>query len=183
MRKKLHIALSLVVLLTLWSCGEEPVEYAEGYPSKLAGNWIAFEFQGAELSGRVLDPYEIATALDPNRTDALILDKLYNADVRVRADISDTAFSVRMGDQLELVSTNNYGIKYISAKGYVTTNPVLITLIYDVATLFFEDMSFYEADIEDVMLIRAGFYDDYQSVIDTVLILGYRKTGFENVSF
>ena len=54
---------------------------------------------------------------------------------------------------------------------------------YDLAGLFYENLAFEESDIEDVILIRAGFYDSFQSIIDTVLILGYRKTGFEDINY
>jgi hypothetical protein len=179
-----NVILLLVTVLSAASCEKKDIiEYANGNPSMLVGNWIAFEFQGASFDGTVLEPYQIATALDPNRDSALIIDKIYNADIRVRTAISDTAFSTIMGEQLEKVGTNNYGIEYISIDGYVTTNPILIRWAYDLAESFFDDMMFYESDIEDVMLIRAGFYDSYQSIIDTVMILGYRKTGFEDISY
>ena len=81
------------------------------------------------------------------------------------------------------MNTNDYGIEYISVHGYVTPNPVLTSFVFDLARAFFENMAFYESDIKDILFMRAGFYDSYQARLDTVIILGYRKTGFENVDY
>jgi len=184
MKAELKISI-LVIILILSSCSgsDYDIDYQEGYPNKLADNWIAFEFQGGEIEGNILEPYDLVTSLDPNREGYLIIDKLYGSDVRVRAEYNDSSFSVNMGGQLEMVSANTYGIKYISINGYVTENPVLTYLAYELATAFYENAAFYPEDIEDVIFMRAGLYDEYQARIDTVLILGYRKTGFENVEY
>jgi hypothetical protein len=175
----------IIIAIMVFSCTKEDyeIEYQDGYPNKLTDNWIAFEFQGGDIEGNILDPYDLITALDPNRERSLIIDKLYDSDTRVRAEYNDTAFFVDMGEQLELISTNTYGIKFITIDGYVTENPVLTNAAYDLALLFFENMAFQRSDIKDVIFIRAGFYDEYRSRIDTVLILGYRKTGFENIEY
>lgn len=174
-------------MLFLLSCTKKDyeIEYQEGYPSILADNWIAFEFRGGEIETdeAILPPYDLVTSLDPNRDGYLIVDKLYDSDVRVRASYSDTAFSVQMGEQLELISNNTFGIKYISIEGYVTENPVLTNFIYNLTLLFYENMAFYPDQIKDVIFFRAGFYDSYKARIDTVLILGYRKTGFEDIEY
>jgi hypothetical protein len=184
MQRMIKIAALIVLLGLIHACEDGyEIEYQDGYPNALADNWIAFEFQGGDFTGNVLEPYNLVTALDPNRSGYLIVDKIYNSDVRFRATISDTAFSVEMGEQLELINTNNYDIEYITARGYVTSNPVLTDLAYDLAVLFYENMAFEASDIEDVMLLRAGFYDSYKAIVDTVLILGYRKTGFENIDY
>lgn len=182
---KYYKILVLFIFAFLLSCEEngDELEFADGYPSDLADNWIAFEFLGGDFDGTVLQPYKLVTSLDPNRNGSLIIDRIYNADVRVRTAYNDSAFTVVMGDQLELINTNNYGIEFISIEGYVTTNPVLTNLAFDLAKTFFENIAFYESDIEDVILMRAGFYDAYKTRIDTVLILGYRKTGFEDVTY
>ena len=161
------------------------IDYQEGYPNYLADNWIAFEFQGGEIDMENIadDPYDLVTSLDPNRNGYLIIDKIYDADLRVRAEYADSAFSAEMGEQLERMSTNDYGIEYISVHGYVTSNPVLTSFVFDLAGAFFENMAFYESDIKDILFMRAGFYDSYQARLDTVIILGYRKTGFENVDY
>lgn len=159
------------------------MEYQDGYPTTFADNWIVFEFQGGDVEGEMLDPYSIATALDPNREGFLIIDQLYNYDIRIRAPYADSSFNVVMGDQLETVSTNNQGVKFVTLNGYITTNPVLTSFVYDLATYFYENVAFYSSDIEDVLFIRAGLYDEFKNPVDTILILGYRETGFENVEY
>jgi hypothetical protein len=175
----------VIVLLMLISCSEKKyeIEYQDGYPSAFADNWIAFEFRGGNIEGEIMEPYSLATALDPNREGYLIIDRLYNSDIRIRAPFADSSFSVFMGDQLETISTNNFGVKYATIDGYITTNPVLTSFVYDMATYFFENIAFYSTDIKDVLFIRAGLYDEYKDPVDTILILGYRKTGFENVEY
>ena len=174
-----------ITLMVLFSCtkNDYEIEYQDGYPNRLADNWVSFEFQGGDIEGNILEPYDLVTALDPNREGYLIVDKLYGSDIRVRAEYNDTAFSVNMGNQLEMISTDTYGIQFISINGYVTENPVLTNLAFDLALLFYESVSFQRDDIEDVIFMRAGFYDEYKARIDTVLILGYRKTGFEDVEY
>jgi hypothetical protein len=174
------------ILLLITACMKEDytIEYQDNYPSKLAGNWVAFEFQGGSLEGAVSsEPYDLVTSLDPNRPGYMILDKLYGADVRVRAQYADSAFSITMGEQLEKISTNSYDIKYISINGYITSNPVLLSTLYYLASIYYEDMAFEQSDIKDLIFMRAGFYDQYKAVVDTVLILGYRKTGFEEITY
>jgi hypothetical protein len=185
MIRKLSIILVLPALLLLASCSEKSydIEYQKGYPNAFADNWIAFEFQGGNIEGNILEPYNLVTALDPNRDGYLIIDQLYDSDIRVRAAYTDTAFSIEMGNQLETISTNTYGVKYISVDGYVTTNPVLTNFAYNLATIFYEHMAFYPSDIKDVLFLRAGLYDEYKSRVDTLLVIGYRKTGFENVEY
>ena len=181
---KIKIFIIPVLFLIILSCTKEyDIEYQDGYPSLLADNWIVFEFQGGDIEGNILEPYEMVTALDPNMENSLIIDKIYNSDLRVKTTYADTAFSVDMGDQLELIGTNTYDIKYISINGYVTKNPVLTGFLYDLASAFYENMAFYPEDIQDLLFLRAGFYDIYKARVDTVLILGYRKTGFENVEY
>ncbi len=184
---KFKIIIISLVVFTFLSCTkkEYDIEFQEGYPSMFADNWIAFEFRGGNIeeADELLPPYDLVTSIDPNRDGYLIIDKLYDADVRVRVAYADSSFSVIMGEQLEQISTNTYGIKYVCIDGYITENPVLTDFIYDLALAFFENMAFYRDDIEDVIFMRAGFYDDYQARIDTVLIIGYRKTGFENVEY
>lgn len=181
---KMKTIIILVLFLLIFSCSKDnDIEYQEGYPSLLADNWVAFEFQGGDIEGNILEPYEMVTALDPNRENYLIIDKIYNSDLRVRAAFADTAFSVVIGDQLEPIGTNNYGIEYISIDGYVTENPVLTSFMYDLASAYYENMALYPEDIKDIIFLRAGFYDIRKAIVDTVLILGYRKTGFENVEY
>lgn len=184
--KRLYKVLVFFLLVLCTDCMKEDyiIEYQSDYPSMLAGNWVAFEFQGGSLEGAVTpEPYDLVTSLDPGRQGSMILDKLYAADVRVRAEYSDSSFIVIMGENLEKVSTNNYDIHYVSLNGYITTNPVLLSTLYQLAMIYFEDMAFEYSDLEDLIFIRAGFYDQLEAQIDTVLILGYRKTGYEEVSY
>jgi hypothetical protein len=182
--KRSILSLSVTFLL-LVSCSKKSydIEYQDGYPNIFADNWIAFEFQGGDIEGEILDPYNLVTALDPNRQGYLIIDQLYDSDIRVRTAYSDSSFAVEMGDQLETISTHTYGVKYLTVSGYITTNPVLTGFAYDLATVFFENMAFYPEDIKDVLFLRAGLYDEYKIRVDTVLVIGYRKTGFENVDY
>jgi hypothetical protein len=184
MQQVIRIIILPVCLALLLSCSEDNgIENQEGYPGTFADNWIAFEFQGGDIEGTVLDPYNLVSSLDPNRPNSLIIDRLYNADVRVRAAYTDSSFSVSMGEQLDKINTNNYGIEYVSLDGYITSNPVLTNFAFRLANAFYENLAFYESDISDVIFIRAGFYDSLQVEIDTVLIIGYRKTGFEDVNY
>lgn len=180
-----YFLLFLPVILWLLSCSEKPytIEYQDGYPNSFADNWIAFEFQGGDIEGEILEPYDLVTSLDPNREGYLIIDQIYNSEIRVRASTADSSFHVEMGEQLETISTDTYGVKFLTVHGYITTNPVLTSVAYDLAASFFENMAFYPEDIQDVLFLRAGLYDGYKDRIDTVLILGYRKTGFENVEY
>jgi hypothetical protein len=175
---------ALIFLLILFvSCDKNEIEYQDGYPSMLADNWIVFEFRGGNIEGEILDPYSISTALDPNRSGYLIIDQLYDSDIRVRVPYADTSFSIVMGEQLEIIGTNNHDVKFVSIDGYITTNPVLTSFTYDLASYFFENISFNSSDIEDVLFIRAGLYDSYHAPVDTFLLIGYRETGFENVDY
>ncbi|MGD2036069.1 MAG: hypothetical protein PVF73_13480 [Bacteroidales bacterium] len=186
MQRNIRTILTLVVCLTcLVSCQEKDneIEYQDGYPNKLAGNWVAFEFPGAEIEDVLYEPYDLVTSLDPNRTGYLILDKLYDSDIRVRTEYEDSAFYVHMGEQLEAISTNTHDVECISIDGYVTSNPVLISMVYNFAAITYENISFDESDIEDVIYLNAGFYDVYETLVDTVLIIGYRKTGFEETNY
>ncbi len=175
----------ILFLLTCFSCVKKDydIEYQDDYPNKLAGNWVVFEFPGGELEGTLYEPYDLVTSLDPNNHGFLIIDKLYDSDVRVRAEYIDSAFYSQMGEQLEEISANTFEIEYVSLDGYITTNPVLIDLAYYLASLSFENLSFEESDIEDIIFMHAGFYDAYETLVDTVVIMGYRKTGFEETDY
>jgi hypothetical protein len=175
---------SILFFIIVFSCSkDDKIEYPAGSPNVLAGNWVTFEFQGGNLSGRVSDPFDMVTSLDPNRDSSLIIDKMYASDVRVRAKYDTTSFSVTMGEQLESISQNTYHIAYISVDGNVSTNPALINLAYQLASLSYPNIAFSESDIKDVILIHAGFYDSTRYLVDTTLVLGYRKTGFEDVQY
>lgn len=184
MKKLFKIVWVILFILFAGACTKEyQIEYQAEYPSRLAGNWLAFEFPGAGIEGTLHPPYDLVTSLDPNNQGYVILDKLYASDVRVRAGYSDTAIFVNMGEQLEKVSKNTYDIEYVSADGYVTENPVLLDFAYNLASQYYQNLTFYPEDISEILFLRAGFYDSYKAIVDTVLIIGYRKTGFEEVTY
>jgi hypothetical protein len=178
------LALSFILFCAI-SCSQKDydIEYQPNYPNKLAGNWIVFEFPGGDIGDVLYAPYNLVTSLDPNNQDYLIIDKLYDSDVRVRVHNQDSAFYIQMGEQLEKISTNTYDIEYVSIDGYITTNPVLIDRIYYFAAVYYDNISFIISDIEDILFMHAGYYDKYKSLLDTVLIIGYRKTGFEETNY
>jgi hypothetical protein len=183
MIKSYKIIIAGLAFLFILSCKKDNTKIEDLYPKKLAGNWVVFEFPGAEIGNTLYDPYDLVTALDPNNEGSLILDKLYASDVRVRALFDSASFKVDMGTQLETVSTNTYDIAYISLDGFVSQDPFIISTVYGFASNTFENIAFTESDIKDVILIHAGYYDKYKYPVDTVLIIGYRKTGFENVKY
>ena len=62
------------ILVNLTSCEDESydVDYQEGYPNVLAGNWMAIEFQNATVvngqityADNISDYYDLVSALDP----------------------------------------------------------------------------------------------------------------------
>jgi len=174
----------IVIVTTFTSCKKDDydIEYQDGYPNKLAGNWVVFEFQGGNLNGYI-DDHDMVTALDPNNKDYLIIDKLYDLGVRVRTEYDSAfGFSVDMGPQLEVINDDS-DIKYVSLKGRVSDDGALIRQVYNLALYSFDNIAFDESDIEDAIIIYAGYYDQYKHLYDTTLILGYRKTGFEDVDY
>lgn len=174
----------LWILFILSACSEQEPDVITG-TALFPDNWIVFEFRGGqvETSDGARGPYMLVSAIDAVQDSSLVLDNLYGAGVRIRAAWSDSSFSAMMTKQLEPPDTNIYGIEYTSVKGYVTENPVLTQFMYDMATEAYEDINFYPEDIRDVIFLRAGFYDQSKEIIDTVLIIGYRKTGFENSAY
>lgn len=180
----------VVLLVVLSSCtkDDEPIEYANGGPSTLAGNWVAFQFHGGELEGPFTGPYDITTAIDPNTAGNLIVDNIYNTGIRARAGIlGDTAFVAEYTPQLEVINKGGYGIEHVSIDGYVGSeyfyHYVLFDFVYRLASASFENKSFSEDAIEDIIFFRAGLYDEEGASVDSILVLGYRKTGFEDVDY
>ena len=181
---KTAVAILLIFLLPLGCKKEDGIDYQNGYPNKLADNWVAFEFHGGSIDGVSYEPYDLVTSLDPNGDGYVLLDKLYGSDIRVRAEYSqDTIVHVEKGAQLEQVSKNTYNITSISIDGYITTNPVWINISWQLANIYYPDLSFPSSDIQDVLYLHAGYYDKYDALIDTVLLVAYRKTGFEEVKY
>jgi hypothetical protein len=177
------ISYILVIILAVSCKKDDKTEFQNGYPNALAGNWIAFESPGGNIYGPYTAPFDLVTSLDPNQKGYLIIDKLYASDVRVRAIYDTTTFHVEMGEQLEKISKNTYNIAYISVDGEVSSKPILINYLFQLAEAYYSNISFQESDIKDVIQIHVGYYDIYKNLVDTTSLLGYRKTGFEDVSY
>ena len=153
--------------LLLVNCKEEDpfdyeMEYQDGYPNVMTGYWKAMDF---EVVGDQVIPidesfYDLITALDPNNKNTLVIDNIYNSNIRVRSFIDRTSdrFYVTKGEQLE---KNNilYDIKTVSINGEYIDDPQDGELLY----------------------IETGLYDEYDDLYDTLIILAFRKTGFEDI--
>ncbi len=174
----------LGALLISCSDNNDDIDYASGNPSILPGNWVVFEFQGGNLEGRLSGPYDMATALLPDNSRILVLDNLYNSGTRIKARLySDSAFFEEKADQLEVINMGGYGIEKISINGYINDNSILKNFIYQLAQNSMENMAFSMGQMTEVIFFRAGFYDQYNSLIDSVMVMGYRKTGFEDEDY
>lgn len=175
----------IIAILIAFSCSKESeIEYANGYPNKLAGNWVVFEFQGGAIDGTLSAPYDLVTALSPNDENKLILDNLYNSKTRIKSTIQgDTGFVAFKTDQLEVINYGGFGIEKISIEGYINDNFVLKNFVYQLAQSAFSNIAFSEDDISEIIFFRAGFYDKYNALVDTVMVMGYRKTGFEDEDY
>ena len=185
MKKNLSIFFTILSLLIALSCKKDDskIKYQDGYPDILAGNWVVFEFPNDEDPPILHDPYDLVTSIDPNNNGSLIFDKIYDSDTRIRAKYAADSFFVEMGPQLELVSTNTFDIAYVTLSGYVSQNPIIINAVYQYALSSFKNMAFTKSDIKDVILIHAAYFNKYQHPVQSALILGYRKTGFEDVKY
>jgi hypothetical protein len=187
MNRKPEIIIKLLLMVVfLYSCSDDEyeIEYAAGYPSKLAGNWVVFEFQGGRLDGRITGPYDMSTALMPNDEKTIVLDNLYNSGTRIKVPIiGDSAFIEEKAVQLEVINMGGYGIETVSIDGYISDNFILKDFIYQLAVSSMEDMAFTKDHITEIIFYRAGFYDSYSSLIDSVMVMGYRKTGFEEENY
>jgi hypothetical protein len=162
--KGFRLGLVSLMVLYLISCNENDyvIEYQDGYPNKLAGNWRAFEFQGGAFDmSKLSDEYDLVTALDPNSNDSLVIDNIYNSGVRVKTFFKGSLFYVADGRQLEVINQGQYGIYRVSVDGELLTS---------------------EED-GDYLVMTVGLYDQYAAVVDTVLIYAFRKTGFEDVDY
>lgn len=157
------ILIVLTIIINACQDNDYNIEYAEGYPNKLAGNWIAYEFQGGayDLSKLSSEEYNLVTALDPNSTDSLVIDNIYNSGVRVKTRYIGNYFSVAHGRQLEVINMGQYGIYSVSVYGQLQ----------------------HDSKEGDYLVMNVGLYDQYSARFDTVFILAFRKTGFEDVDY
>lgn len=165
MHKQLKYLLFLLISVLIIACEEETyeVEYQSGYPNVLAGNWTAFDFPGGvfSLESNYDGPYDLVTALDPNSRDSLVLSNIYDTGVRVKAKISGQTFTVTKGKQLDVINDGQFGISHVSVEGEVIQAS--------------------RGDEQDVIILLVGMYDQFNAQVDSVLIYGFRKTGFENI--
>jgi hypothetical protein len=150
------------VMFTSCQKDEYDIVYQGGNPNYLVGNWRAFEFQGGAFDlNRLADEYDLVTALDPNSTDSLVMDNLYDSKIRVKVHFQDSSFSVIHGRQLEVINRGQYGVYAVSVSG---------------------EFQYSDAD-GDYMVMNIGLYDQYADLVDTLLIWAFRKTGFEDTDY
>ncbi len=155
---------TFIALFLVFACEDQEydIEYQNGYPNRLTGNWIAYDFQGQDLSSSAIsDEYNLVMALDPNNPDSLIIDNIYDSGIRVKTYFNDTVFYVTKGRQLEVINYGQYGIYRVSVDGILN----------------------YDEDIGDYLLINVGLYDKYSELADTIFVLAFRKTGFEDIDY
>lgn len=180
----------LISALLLFSC-EDPdyeIEYQEGYPNKLAGNWVAFDYQLTkenymmaidtinhfdlandmhfekfvgllEITGES-DQYDLVTALDPFFENSIIISNIYNSGIRMQVDYHDLFFEGRLKDQLEVINNGGYNINFVSASGQMIEDPQ-----------------------GDMFFMVVGLYDQEKALVESMLIAAYRKSGFEDTDY
>ncbi len=180
----------LISALLLFSC-EDPeyeIDYQDGYPNKLAGNWIATDLQLTkenylmavdtinhfdltdypqflnfagllEITGES-DSYDLVSALDPYFQNSIIFSNIYNSGIRIRVDYDDRFFEGRLKDQLEVINYGGYNINFVSASGQMIEDPQ-----------------------GDMLYIVVGLYDQEKALVESMIIEAYRKTGFEDTDF
>ncbi len=166
------------------SDNEQGIEYQGGKRNPLVGTWVAFEF-AADSSGRIYEPYGLIISNDPNNPGHIILDKLYDSDVRIRAEyFEDSTFTTNgKTNQINPFGSKVYFIDSVRMEGFVSTSWFLGDIAYQLAFLAYEDMQFDRDDIEKFIYMDVWYYDQYGDPIDSVMIVGYPKTGFEEVSY
>ena len=184
-----HTAFIAVVILLI-SCEESgyEIEYQDGYPNKLAGNWVAFDYQLTkenymmaidtinyfdltfdtqfsmfidllEITGES-DEYDLVTALDPYFQNSIIFNNIYNSGIRTQIDYQDNLFEGRYKDQLEVINKGGYDITFVSLSGQMMEDPD-----------------------GDMIFMVVGLYDKEQALLESLLIAAYRKTGFEDTEY
>ena len=180
----------IAVVLLLISCEESgyEIEYQDGYPNKLAGNWVAFDYQLTkenymmaidtinyfdltfdtqfsmfvdllEITGES-DEYDLVTALDPYFQNSIIFNNIYNSGIRTQIDYQDNLFEGRYKDQLEVINKGGYDITFVSLSGQMIEDPD-----------------------GDMIFMVVGLYDKEQALLESLLIAAYRKTGFEDTEY
>ncbi len=169
--KYIFILLAIVcILVNLTSCEDNSydIEYQEGYPNVLAGNWVAIEFQNATVvngqityADNVSDYFDLVSALDPNSNDSLVIDNIYDSNIRVKVHYENDTFKVTKGRQLEVINYGQYDIHYVSVDGNYN----------------------YDEEAGEYLTMHIGLYDSYSALFDTMYVVAFRKTGFEDVDY
>jgi hypothetical protein len=180
----------MVIIFILSSCEDSgyEIEYQDGYPNKLAGNWIAFDYQLTkenymmaidtindfdlttdeqfsrfayllEITG-VSDQYDLVTALDPNAQNSIIFNNIYNSNIRASVGFQDRFFEGRLKDQLEVINKGGYDITFVSLSGQMV-----------------------EDSQGDMIFMVVGLFDEEKALLESLLIAAYRKTGFEDTEY
>jgi len=152
------------------ACGEkDEIEYQTGYPTKMAGNWYVFDFQGRfvtidslnqidfEEPDKVDGAFYLSTALDPSDNGFLVIQNIYNNNLRVKAKMDSNRFFVNYGEQLEKIKISGDTISFITLEGYV-----------------------FEASEGDRIVMTIGLYDKRKLFYDSIVTYGFRKTGWED---
>ena len=180
----------MTLLFLLFAC-EDPgyeIEYQDGYPNKLAGNWVAFDYQltkenymmaidtindfdltsvtefyrFADLleTTAVSDEYDLVTALDPYFENSIIINNIYNSGIRTCVFYQDNFFEGRYKDQLEVINKGGYDITFVSLSGQMIEDPE-----------------------GDMIFMVVGLYDKERALLESMLVAAYRKTGFEDTEY
>lgn len=183
--------LSLLITIFFSMSCEDPgydVQYPDGYPDKIAGNWVAFDYQipknnyldvidtinyfnltedaGFKAFTKLLKPsaisdrYDLVTSLDPSVQNSIIISNIYNSGVRTRAAYASPILEARLSDQLEVINRGSYNIYYVSVSGQIVEDPQ-----------------------GDMLFIITGLYDEQKDLLESFFITGYRKTGFEDTDY
>ncbi|MCG8697809.1 MAG: hypothetical protein MI922_07125 [Bacteroidales bacterium] len=185
----IYIVFSVLVFI---SCAKNDydIEYQGDGGNPIAGNWVVFEIPQGEFENWGYEHYELVTAVDPNTSDSVfVIDNLYDSKVRIRLPYGATGrynnrynhFNETFVPQIDTLDGYDYGIHFVSLNGEVSRKNYQQQLAYLYAQATFPNKAFDFNDIEDVIVINAGFYDIDKMLVDTVQIVGYRKIGFEDV--
>ena len=166
----LLVFLATLILTLITSCeyDDYTIEYQDGYPNMLAGNWIAYEYQNAVVKNNIpvsedniSEPFDLVSALDPNSNDSLVIDNIYDSKIRAKTHYSDSTFGITMGKQLEVITYGRYGIYFVSIDGRYN----------------------YDQENGDYLTMHVGLYDKFSALFDTMFVAAFRKTGFEEVDY
>jgi hypothetical protein len=158
------------LIISLTSCEDDnyDIEFQEGYPNVLAGNWEAIEFQNATVvndrityADNVSDYFDMVTALDPNSNDSLVIGNIYDSNIRVKVYYENDKFEVIKGKQLEVINYGRYGIYYVSVNGNYNN----------------------DEESGEYLTMHIGLYDEYSALFDTMYVVAFRKTGFEDTDY